>query len=264
MARWTAQLRRKSHRAFPPPQKPWLVRMAWHNLLFAHWALPVELVWRAVRTACAWRNDTPVAPPGLELDTRDGRAWVGVVAFHMTHVGLRVLPDLPPVASFPELNLRTYVRMRGGDPGVFFLSLDAASLPAVHIARTWFHLSYFWSRIKQSQRDSCVHYVMQRRHKSAPEAAFEAHYEPAAPPARPQVGTLEHWLTERYCLYAAQGARCWRGDVHHRPWPLQAARAGICTNTLGAPLGLTLVGPPDHLAYARRVDALAWAPAQVA
>ncbi len=105
------------------------MRMSWHDLLFAHAPVPVA----ALRA---------VVPAGLELDTFDGVAWLGVVPFRMTRVGPRVLPPLPGLHAFPELNVRTYVT-RDGRPGVWFFSLDAANRLAVWTARRFFHLPYF-------------------------------------------------------------------------------------------------------------------------
>ena len=102
---------------------------SWHDLLFAHWALPVDTL-------------RPLIPAPLEIDTYHGIAWMGIAPFRMTAVRIRGIPALPGLSVFPELNVRTYVTM-GGKPGVFFFSLDAGSRPAVAVARCWFHLPYF-------------------------------------------------------------------------------------------------------------------------
>ena len=110
-------------------RRPWVMRMRWVDLLFAHWAVDAD----ALRTKL---------PDGLELDLYDGQAWLGIVPFVMEDVGPRGLPAPPAAGRFPELNVRTYVRHEGR-PGVWFLSLDAASRPAVEGARTGFGLPYF-------------------------------------------------------------------------------------------------------------------------
>lgn len=242
--------------------------MAWHDVLFAHWALPPKDVWKAVCNTCRWRHGEGGPPQGLELDTHDGWAWVGIVAFYMTRVGLRLVPSLGPAGEFAELNVRTYVRMRGPDglmrPGVMFLSLDAASFTAVHAARAWFRLPYYHARIDCRRGGAGVEYNHVRTHQGAAPAAFQAGYAPgsaAATAAAPD--TLEHWLIERYCLYAAEGGRCWRGEVHHKPWPFQPATAEFQINTLGHGHGLALAGRPQHLHYARGVEAIVWSPVQV-
>ena len=78
-------------------------------------------------------------------------------------------------------------------------------------------------------------------------------------------GTLEHWLTERYCLYAQSADRSiWRNDVHHVPWPLQAAEASILQNTYLASHGLAVQGPPALLHFARRIDVVVWNGSRIA
>ncbi|WP_313997139.1 DUF2071 domain-containing protein [uncultured Paenibacillus sp.] len=38
-------------------------------------------------------------------------------------------------------------------------------------------------------------------------------------------GTLLHWLTERYCMYASdKNGNIHIVDIHHLPWPLQQAK----------------------------------------
>ncbi|MFG0253500.1 MAG: DUF2071 domain-containing protein [Rhodopirellula sp. JB053] len=110
------------------PKTPWVMRMTWSELLFAHWALDPDVVRR-------W------LPEGLQLDTRDGKAWVGVVPFLMSKVAPRSCPPLPKLSRFLELNVRTYVSVNG-KPGVWFFSLDAESLFAVRAARATFFLPY--------------------------------------------------------------------------------------------------------------------------
>src|SRR5437867_5100192 len=122
-------LNQTSHRPWPLPSRPWVTTMRWHDLLFLHWPVRPEII-------------RPLIPNGLELDTFDGAAWIGVVPFRMTGVRLRWLPPLPGISAFPELNVRTYVRVRDR-PGVYFFSLDAGSRTAVAMARAWFHLPYF-------------------------------------------------------------------------------------------------------------------------
>ena len=254
-----AALARTDHRPWPVPAGPWILSMVWEDLLFAHWALPPESV-------------RPLVPPCLDLDLRDGFAWVGVVPFRMSGVRLRGTPALPGPGAFPELNLRTYVVAPGpGDaprPGVWFWSLDAASRLAVRAARSWFHLPYFDAEMECSPRtqqgDGEVAYRSRRTHGGAPAAEFRATYAPAGPEFRAAEGSLERWLTERYCLYAADprgGAL--RGEIQHGPWPLRAARADIDANTVASAAGLALPAHAPHLLFARRIDVVAWAPARV-
>jgi uncharacterized protein YqjF (DUF2071 family) len=224
--------------------------MQWHNLLFAHWPARPELV-------------RPFLPPGLELQTWQGQAWLGLVPFEMRGVRPRFVPPLPGISAFPELNLRTYVT-HGGRPGVWFFSLDAANPLAVRAARLGFHLPYFDAQMRCMLQGETVHYQSVRRHRGMAPAAFRAEYTPTGPVYTSVPGSLEHWLTERYCLYAAdRRGRLWRGDIHHDPWPLQPARATITTNHLADRLGLLLDHRPPLLHFTRRIDVVAWLPERV-
>ena len=233
------------HRPWPAPRRPWAIAMTWRDLLFAHWPVDPGPLQR-------------VMPPGLTLDTFDGRAWVGVVPFVMD-IRPRFAPALPRLSHFPELNVRTYVTA-GGRPGVWFFSLDAASRVAVRIARATFGLPYFDAAIRASAEDGRVHYESRRVHRGAPAAEFDATYGPVgdARPATP--GTLEHFLTERYCLYAQRRGRLLRGEVHHAPWPLQPAACDLRRCDMARLLPLQLPDTPPLLHFARRIDVVAWRP----
>lgn len=221
--------------------------MSWHDLLFAHWRVPAATL-------------RPLVPPSLAIDEFGGSAWIGVVPFRMTGVRLRGTPALPGPGAFVELNVRTYVT-DGAKPGVWFTSLDADSRLAVRAARTWFHLPYFDAEMSCAADGEDVVYRSRRTHRRAPVAEFEARYGPSGAEFRAAPGSLEHWLTERYCLYAAKpdGALL-RGEIHHAPWPLQPAHASIGTNCMAAAAGVSLPDEAPHLLFARRLDVVAWAP----
>jgi len=243
---WGRVAREVAHRPWPLPRRPWAMRMAWEDLLFAHWPLP----------AAALR---PLVPPALELETFEGQAWVGVVPFRMADVGLRGLAA-PGASRFPELNLRTYVRV-GGKPGVFFFSLDAASPLAVASGRRFFRLPYYRARMRCRTDGEGIAYASRRDHPGAPPAEFVGRYRPTGPVFRAELGSLEHWLTERYCLYAVdRRGRVSRGEVHHAPWPLQPAEAAFERLTLDAAVGFALPAIPPLLHFARRLDVAAWLP----
>jgi uncharacterized protein YqjF (DUF2071 family) len=202
-------------------------------------------------------------PPPLAIDIFDGTAWIGVVPFRMTGIRPRALPPLPWLSAFPELNVRTYVTTEG-KPGVWFFSLDAANPVAVRVARWLFHLTYYDARMTSECRGDQVHYRSHRTHRGAPSAIFQARYRPSGPVAYASPGTLDHWLTERYCLYAAdRHGQLWRGDIHHVCWPLQPAEAEVSTNTMLDQIGLTLPDRPPLLHFARRLDVVGWPPRRV-
>lgn len=219
--------------------------MTWHDLLFAHWAVG----------AAALR---PLIPPELELDTFGGTAWLGIVPFRMSGIRMRGYPPIPTTTAFAELNVRTYVTAHG-KPGIWFFSLDAASALAVTVARRFWHLPYFGARMSCKVEGDAVSYYSHRTHRGRPIAQFAATYRPVAPPAPSPPGSLEHFFTERYCLFARhRRGTILRGDIHHAPWPLQAAEAEISSNSMAESLGITLPGPPQHLHFARRLDVVAW------
>lgn len=215
---------------------------SWHDLLFAHWPVPVE----ALRS----RLPAPLTP-----DIREGETWLGVVPFRMSGVRLRGLPAVPWLSAFPELNVRTYVTV-GGKPGVYFFSLDAANTLAVAVGRAWFHLPYqrAWMRARPKARP-CATRAAARSAAPTP-AELRASYRAIGPVSRAERGSLAHWLTERYCLYSVdRNGRVWRGEIHHAPWPLQPAEASFERLEMVEALGLRLAGAPTSLrAPTRRPD----------
>ncbi|MBX7187010.1 MAG: DUF2071 domain-containing protein [Vicinamibacteria bacterium] len=233
-------LSRLDHRPWPIPKAPWTWRQSWRDLLFAHW--PID--------AGALR---PLVPESLKIQEFDGAAWIAVVPFRMTGVTRRYLPDLPWISAFPELNVRTYVE-RDGKPGVWFLSLDATNPLAVWAARTFFHLPYHQAAMALVDDGESIKY---RSVRGA--FRFEGSYRPISDVYAAAPGSLEHWLTERYCLYArdASGA-LWRNDVHHAPWPLQKAGAELRLNTMLSPHGLEVPPTPELLHFARSIDVVVW------
>ena len=238
----------------PPPSGHWVMHQTWRDLLFAHWPVSVETL-------------RPLIPISLDVETFDGAAWIGTVPFHMTGVRLRGTPCTPVAGAFPELNLRTYVVPREAmekKPGVWFFCLDAGSPVAVTVARRWFHLPYFSADMSVQTDADRTRYTSHRTHRGAPPAAFTATYGPTAPVALSEPGTLVHWLTERYCLYATdRRGHLYRGDIYHRQWPLQTAEADITLNTMASAHGITLPESAPLRHFARRLDVRCWPLRQV-
>jgi len=195
-----------------------------------------------------------LVPDQLTLDTFDGQCWVGVVPFRMSGIRGRGFPALPGLSRFPELNVRTYVT-HGGKSGVYFFSLDAANLPAVCAARTFYHLPYFHATMSSEERADTIHYSS-RRHVGA--AEFRGSYRPIAPVQLREKESIEHWLTERYCLYTVHDDTVYRGEIHHQPWPLQSAEANVEINTMAAASDIALPGTAPLLHFARRLEVLIW------
>jgi len=216
------------------------MKQVWRDLLFAHW--PLE--------ASALR---PLVPAELPLDTFDGHAWLTIAPFRMD-IQPRWLPRRSYLSLVPELNCRTYVTF-GGKPGVYFFSLDITSRFAVWGARAFYHLPYFQAAMSVEKSGDSILYSSQRGR-----AVWRSTYAPTASvqPAVPR--SIEHFLTERYCLYTVHRGRVYRGQVHHEPWPLQPAQARIDENTIAEAAGIPLQGPPALLSYARRIEVLIWWP----
>ena len=236
------------HRPWPLPPGRAVMVQTWHDLLFAHWPVPADLLRSRI-------------PSGVDLDTFGGKAWLGVVAFQLSDVRLNGLRAVPWVSSFPEINVRTYVT-RDGKPGVFFLSLDADNPLGIAVAKPWFRLNYYRARIQMNRRGEAIEFHSRRTQRGVPGAEFEASYRPCGPAFRARRGSLEAWLTERYCYYTgpryAEGGRLYRCEIHHPPWRLQMAQASISCNTMALSHGIDLPATEPLLHYARKMQALIW------
>jgi uncharacterized protein len=243
-------LNETAHRPWPLPQSAWVMTQTWHDLLFAHWPLSVEVLREKV-------------PRSFPLDRFDNQAWLGIVPFYMTNVAPRFLPALPWVSSFPEMNVRTYVTV-DGKPGVYFFSLDAANPVAVAAARTLLRLPYFTASMTGESWDGYIHYASRRASSGESGAEFTGRYRATGPVVKPTPGTLEHFLTERYCLYAIDHAnRPYRLEIHHGPWPLQSGEADISSNTMAEAAGLRLPMIAPLLHFSKRQDMVAWSPERI-
>ncbi|MEQ8788506.1 MAG: DUF2071 domain-containing protein [Pirellulaceae bacterium] len=232
------------HRPWEMPRGRWVMRQSWCDLLFAHWPVPKSAL-------------DPLVPASLEVQQFDGVSWIGVVPFRMQDVGLRAMPNVPGLSAFPELNVRIYVEHQGR-AGVWFLSLDAMNRPAVWTARRFFHLPYYYARMSVRSEGERVVYDSRRVDGDAP-LRFAAGYGPTSSPYQAETGTLEHWLTERYCLYAVDPrGRLHTTEIHHIPWPLQRAEAEIDVNEMLRPFDLPLADSAPLLHFARRIDVVNW------
>jgi uncharacterized protein len=227
------------------------MEQTWRDLLFAHWRVDPAYL-------------RPMVPAQLELDVFDGSCWVAVTPFWLTGVRGR------------ELNVRTYVRC-GGAPGVFFFSLDATNIPAIIGARMGYGLPYFFARmwvdvVKGEVAYYCRRVDVERARAQfhgnanpdpamlAADGVFRGRYWPTSEVWRSTPGSLEHFLTERYCLYAVVRGRVFRADIHHLPWPLQDANAVIDQNTMALADGIVLPDATPLLHYARGLRVLVWWP----
>ena len=243
-------LKEIAHRPWPLPRGRWIMAQSWHDLLFAHWRMPVEVLRSKI-------------PSKLEIDTFQGAAWIAVVPFRMSGVRLRGTPSTPWLSAFPELNVRTYV-VADGKPGVWFFSLDAANPLAVKIARAWFHLPYFRARMRCEEKAGWINYKSERTHRGAAYGQLVGKYRPTSDTFVPKPGTLEHFLTERYCLYTMDSrGKIIQGEIHHAPWKLQIAEAEFTQNTMADADGFTLPEERPLLHFSRRQDVVVWQPTRI-
>ncbi len=230
-----------------------VMRQRWRDLLFLHWPVDPEMLRRRL-------------PPGLDLDLFGGAAYIGLVPFTMEGVRPRWLPPVKGLSAFHETNVRTYVHRDGREPGVWFFSLDAANRLAVRIARRLFHLPYYDARMfleregfPPSVGSSAVLYGGVRRWPGFADASYQIRAEAVGPVEPARAGTLEHFLVERYLLYAEHRGRLFQGRVRHAPYPLQPARVHAIDERLVAAAGVRRpsTGPMAHYAAGVDVDVLA-------
>lgn len=234
------------HRPWPAPMAPWVMTQRWNDLLFLHYEVPAEKLRELV-------------PAVLTLDTYQQRGWVSITPFEINHLRPPGIPSLPWVSRFGEVNVRTYVTYQG-KPGVFFFSLDASHLSAVWGARIFYRLPYWHAAMKMKRRDSTkIQYQSKRSHGPKP-AELRLSCGPVGTEMHASQGSLEHFLCERYCLYAATKKRLYRADIHHLPWTLQAASAEVELNTMALTAGLELPAAADLTHFSRSLKVLVWAP----
>lgn len=264
-------LRKTDHRPYPLPSSPWVMRETWSKVLLAHWSLPPRLI-------------RPLLPPNLELDTFAQDAYVSVLAFRMSGVRLHFLPPIPGANEMLQINIRTYVK-RDDKPGIYFLAVDSNHRLTVLLTRLTLGLPYHHADISIKKRfvgyKSTVECISQRLDStdsqsypkgtkghgdemSRPGGALQVSYSPSSDVWHSRSGSLEQWLTERYCLYGFHAGKLLRVDIHHHPWPLQTAEAEFRRQSLLTPmqnqLGFDLPVTPLLVHYAERIDALIWLP----
>lgn len=209
----------------------------WLDLLFLHWPVPLQTI-RAL------------VPKELELDLYDGQAWVGLVSFEMRGVRHRCVPRVAAF-GFLETNVRTYVRYKG-EPGVYFLSLEAASWIAVRGARLGWGLPYFHADMSASITNGTLVYTSRRAGQSG--AQLDLSYRRVGPMGPSEPGTPEFFFLERYLLFVRRGGRIRRGQVSHVPYPVHRAELISLEETLVSAAGLEVSGPPTFVHASPGVD----------
>jgi uncharacterized protein YqjF (DUF2071 family) len=229
------------------PDQMVVMHQNWHHLLFLHWEIPPEALQALV-------------PPQLTIDTYQGQAYVALVPFTITGVRTVLTPPLPWISSFHEVNVRTYVHHEGRNPGVWFFSLDAASALAVAAARAMYHLPYFDADMSLHAGDGAFPEITfdskRTDHRGQLPANAHVRYQPGEGAVQPaQLGSLEHFLVERYILYAQDDRHTlYRARVHHQPYPVQCVELLGLEETLVWAAGIRRPESAPLQHYAREVN----------
>ncbi|PLR78979.1 DUF2071 domain-containing protein [Bacillus sp. V3-13] len=214
------ELKLTKHRLFPLPDRPWLMIQRWDHVFFYHWAIPSSLLKDHI-------------PKQLELDEFDGVAWLGIVHFEVNKLKVRGIPRFPFLEGFLELNVRTYVKYRG-KPGIYFFNLDASSPIVVFLAKTGYLLPYRKAELNSLKTEKGFKFRNKRIVSKEKTEKFSAIIQQTEALYYSQEGSLDHWLTERYCAWTSIGSKLCRVDIHHLKWRLSRAKAEIKANTMAS------------------------------
>ncbi|HEV8105227.1 MAG TPA: DUF2071 domain-containing protein [Gaiellaceae bacterium] len=224
------------HRPWPVPDVPWAQAQSWVDIAFLHWRIDPAALQRLL-------------PGSVELQTFDGAAWLGITPFLLSGLRLRGLPPLPGVSTFPALNVRTYVTL-DERPGLWFFTLDVGSTLVGEAEKRLYRLPYHRAQMRYVRDGGFVNHESARAG-----AAFSASYRGVGDVFDAETGSLDEFLTDRYCVYTEDGGRVYRAELHHRRWQLQHGEAHIDLNTM-APLPLPAEAP--HVLFSQRQDVVIW------
>jgi len=221
-----------------------IMHQKWGKLLFIHWRIEEKLL-------------RPLVPKGLEIDTFDGSAWIAVTPFTMWDIRALppFIPPIPGLNSMHELNVRTYVH-KDRVPGVWFFSLDANSAAAVLAARTFFFLPYYHSEMELEKEDDTIDYSSVRT--DDPPAEFHASWNIGESLNYSHPGSIDFFLTERYCLYCERAGEIYRARIHHEPWPLREATLSSLSSTMIESHGLLTRSGDPLLHYCEEIGVDIW------
>jgi len=215
-----------------------VIRQRWRDLLFVHWPMPAERV-------------RPLVPPALALDLHDGHAWITMIPFLIAESRPAWVPPIL-ASTFLETNLRTYVHGPDGEPGIYFFSLEAASAPAVAVARLVYGLPYFLAAMSRRVDGQRIVYASQRRH--GPRADLAITWTVGEPMGTAAPGGRDHFLVERYRLYVTRRGDLRRGRVRHAPYPLRRATIEQLSESLLNAAGLPAPGDSPLCQHSPGVD----------
>lgn len=233
------------HPPAPPVEGRALMTQRWEHVTFVHWDFDPEDVQKLL-------------PPGLEVDTHADRAWVGLVPFAMRRIGPVGLGAIPYLGSFPETNVRTYVRAPDGSTGVWFHSLEAARLLPVIAARVGYQLPYFFAAMRLRVTDQEIAYNSIRRWPGPRGVGDRVHVRIGQ--AKRDAGALDEFLTSRWRLFTYKKNRIRVAEVRHEPWPLHHAELVAGGAELVTTAGYPEPETPPHVLYSPRVNVTAYSP----
>ena len=221
-----------------------IMHQNWGKLLFMHWRIDARVL-------------RPLIPARLEIDTFDGSAWIAITPFTMWNIRAfpPFVPPVPGFSSLHELNVRTYVHL-DRVPGVWFFSLDCNSAAAVFAARSLFFLPYYNAAIDIEEHARRIDYALAR--KEDPPAELQASWQIGETMPYSHPGSLEFFLTERYCLYSAHDRDLYRARIYHQPWPLQTATLTSLSSNMIESLGLPTPKDEPLLHYAEEISVDIW------
>lgn len=204
------------------PEGTPVMEQVWEDLLFLHWPIEEALI-------------RPLIPQGLEIDTFEGNAWIGITPFRLSGLRLMSLPPIPGFSEFNEINVRTYV-VHEGEPGIWFFSLDASKvIPAIG-ARVFFGLPYYSAAIDFARVEREFRFDMSRELVSR--AHFRAQWTRGVRLRAPDTDSLAFFLIERYALFAGVAGSLNMARVYHHPWILDEVTKMTYESTLISALGL--------------------------
>lgn len=223
-----------------------VVHQAWRDVTFLHWRYEADVV-------------QELLPDGLEVDLRDGAAWVGLTAFRVERSRPPLLPPLPQLSSFPETNVRTYAIGPTGRDGIWFLTLEVDSLLTTVAARLGYGVAYRWAAMRVERQGDDINYSSRGR-VGRESVHHRITVRPDGPFAAGELTDLDHWLTGRWRGWARVAGRLAEVPVHHQPWPLWRAELGTSEETLLESVGLPSPQDDPVVHFSPGVDARLGAP----
>ncbi|WP_071459803.1 YqjF family protein [Bacillus massilinigeriensis] len=238
------ELRIVQHRPFPLRNNAWIMKQTWEDVVFFHFPVPPETLQECL-------------PSGLEIDTFEGSAWIGIVAFTVTDMRVRFCPPIPGLKEFNQINVRTYVRC-GTRTGAYFFSLDATSPVAAFIARKTFSIPYKKADIYKGRDGDLFHMIESRPNEKKQEAYCRLEYTPCRETITFSKIKLEGWLTERYCLWTKLRGKLYRVDIHHTRWKLVKAEGTIIQQNMAPFLPSKYMEQVPVVHFSPRKKAFIW------